>query len=199
MPEPVNPRTTAITGVQARLNWNALTCANYFSVQYRKASVATWTTINTNGNTTFRVITGLTTSTQYYWRVAAADSSNGITGLSAYTDSVTFTTAASFASSQSSEDALGKTSLTDNSTLLVYPNPARSSFRIQFNAKTNAQLSAVLKDMNGNILWSKNNTNASALSGTTVDASKLSSGMYMLQVTDSNGQIIVTKKVVVSK
>jgi len=53
--------------------------------------------------------------------------------------------------------------------------------------------------MNGNILWSKNNTNASALSGTTVDASKLSSGMYMLQVTDSNGQIIVTKKVVVSK
>ena len=199
MPEPVNPRTTAITGVQARLNWNALTCANYFSVQYRKASVATWTTVNTNGNTTFRVITGLTTSTQYYWRVAAADSSNGITGLSAYTDSVTFTTAASFASSQSAEDALGKTSLTDNSTLLVYPNPARSSFRIQLNAKTNAQLSAVLKDMNGNILWSKNNTNASALSGTTVDASKLSSGMYMLQVTDSNGQIIVTKKVVVSK
>jgi hypothetical protein len=82
--------------------------------------------------------------------------------------------------------------------LLVYPNPASSSFRIQYNAKTNAQVSAVLKDMNGNIVWNKTNTNASALSGTMVDASKIHGGIYMLQVTDSNGNTI-TKKVVVSK
>lgn len=199
MPKPTGTSTTNIQGTQARLNWAALSCANYFSVQYRKTTDANWTTVNTNGNTTFRTITGLTVSTQYYWRVAAADSANKVTGLSAYTDSLTFTTAASFATAPSSEDALSKTSLTDNSNLLVYPNPVRSSFRIQFNAKTTAQLSATLKDMNGNILWSKNNTNASALSGTTVDASKLPGGIYMLQVTDSNGQIIVTKKVVVSK
>lgn len=199
IPKPATTSTTGIQATQARLNWAAVSCANYFRIQYRKASVATWTSLNTNGNITSRLITGLTASTQYYWRVAAADSSNGVTGFSAYTDSLTFTTAVSFASTQSSEDAIGKTSLTDNSTLLVYPNPASSSFRIQFNAKTNAQLSATLKDMNGNILWNKTNTNASALSGTTVDASKLPAGIYMLQVTDSNGQIIVTKKVVVSK
>jgi hypothetical protein len=50
MPEPTNTRTTGILATQARLNWNALSCANYFSIQYRKASVATWTTLNTNGN-----------------------------------------------------------------------------------------------------------------------------------------------------
>lgn len=198
MPKPVNPRTTGIQSAQARLNWNALPCANYFSVQYRKASAATWTTVKTNGNTTFRVITGLTASTKYYWRVAAADTANALIGLSAYTDSVTFTTSAAFASAQSSdEDALSKLSSTDNSTLLVYPNPVISSFRIQFNAKTDIKVSALLKDMNGNIVWSKN-TSASALSGTTVDAGKLSSGIYMLQITDANGKT-VTKKVVVSK
>src|SRR5204862_8284934 len=120
MPKPTGTSTTNIQGTQARLNWAAESCASYFSVQYRKASDPNWTTINTNGNTTFKTITELTVSTQYYWRVAAADSANAITGLSAYTDSLTFTTAASFASTQSSEDALGKTSLTDNSTLLVY-------------------------------------------------------------------------------
>lgn len=200
MPEPVNPRTTAIQSAQARLNWNAVSCANYFSVQYRKASDAIWTTVNTNGNTTFRVINSLTPSTQYYWRVAAADSSNGVTGLSAYTDSISFTTVASFAATQSSSaDAIGKTSLTDNSGLSIYPNPARSSFRIQYTAKNaDTKLSATLKDMNGNIVWSKNNTNASALSGTTVNAGNLSSGIYMLQVTDANGNSI-TKKVVVSR
>jgi len=196
MPKPTGTLTNNIKGTQARLNWAALSCANYFSVQYRKTTDANWTTVNTNGNTTFRVINGLTVSTSYYWRVAAADSSNGVTGLSAYTDSLQFTTAASFASAQSLEDAISKTTL-DNSTLLVYPNPVKSSFRIQFNAKTNAQLFATLRDINGNIVWSKNTT-AQALSGTTVDAGKLTSGIYMLQITDANGNTI-TKKVVVSK
>ncbi|CAN5744991.1 hypothetical protein BH10BAC2_BH10BAC2_43870 [soil metagenome] len=200
MPKPVNPRTTAIQSAQARLNWNAVSCANYFSIQYRKTSDATWTTVNTNGNTTFRVINGLTSSTTYLWRVASADSSNAVTGLSAYTDSISFATVASFAATQSSSaDVIGKTSLTDNSGLFIYPNPARSSFRIQYTAKSaDTKLSATLKDMNGNIVWSKNNTNASALSGTTVNAGNLSSGIYMLQVTDANGNTI-TKKVVVSR
>jgi len=57
----------------------------------------------------------------------------------------------------------------------------------------------MLKDMNGNIVWSKTNTNASSLSSTKVDVSKLPNGIYILQVADLNSNTIITKKVVVSR
>lgn len=201
MPKPVNPRTTAITGVQARLNWNTLSCANYFSVQYRKASTSEWTTANTNGNTTFLVIKNLTASTQYYWRVAAADSVNGITGLSAYTDSITFSTAAAVAGLQASsdEDLISKKGVPGNASIIVYPNPASTFFKIQLSKPTDAQVSATLKDINGNTVWNSAKTTTAALSGKMVDVTSFSAGIYMLQVKDAEGKVVAVTKVVITR
>ncbi|QEC67046.1 T9SS type A sorting domain-containing protein [Panacibacter ginsenosidivorans] len=197
-PIPANLVSANIKSTSAKVGWDGYTgCVLGYKLQYKPQSSATWTTKYLYGTSTN--ISGLTPATLYQFRVASGDSANGFIALSPYSVVATFTTAASFAAAtQSADNVIGKTTLTDNSTLLVYPNPARSSFRIQFNAKTNAQLSATLKDMNGNIVWNKPNTNASALSGTIVDAGKLTGGIYMLQVTDSNGNTIA-KKVVVSK
>lgn len=199
MPEPVNPRTTAIQSAQARLNWNALSCANYFSIQYRKVSDTAWTTVNTNGNTTFRIINGLTSSTAYFWRVAAADSSNGVTGLSAYTDSISFTTVASFASSINNGDADELKTL-EKGQLSIYPNPAKTQFTIQYNpSKTTGTVSLWLKNMNGLVVWNRNNIAATAAKGTIADVSTLPAGIYMLHITDHSNNTVAVKKVVVSR
>src|SRR6201999_3930147 len=52
MPKPVNPSTSNILSTQAKLNWNAVSCAAYYRIQYRKASVAIWTAKTTVGNVT---------------------------------------------------------------------------------------------------------------------------------------------------
>lgn len=198
LPTPVNPRTTNILSTQARLNWNALSCASYFSVQYRKVSDTGWTTINTNGNTTFRGITGLTPATAYLWRVAAADSANKVTGFSAYIDSVAFTTAASFASSSNGDN--NDIKATGNELASIFPNPAKTQFTIQYNpAKNTGTVSLWLKNMNGLVVWNKNNIAATAAKGTVVDVSKLPAGIYMLHITDHSNNTVTVKKVVVSR
>lgn len=143
--------------------------------------------------------TSLTPATMYYWHVAAADSANGVTGIGAYTDSISFTTAASFSLEQSADDAVATTTLTGNAGLSVYPNPAQTFFTIKLDAfKINVNIAATLKDMNGNIVWSRN-TSASALNNNRVDVTNLSSGMYILQLTDEMHTSIITKKVIVSR
>jgi len=200
IPKPTNTTTTGIQSAQARLNWTTVSCANYYSVQYRKVSDTAWTTKNTVGNVAFLVIKNLTPSTAYVWHVASADTANGVGGISAYTDSLTFTTAAAFAGAQSADESISKNTAAGNNGLTTYPNPAASSFTLQFSAsKQDAKVSAMLKDMNGNIVWSKTNTNASSLSSTKVDVSKLPNGIYILQVADLNSNTIITKKVVVSR
>ena len=199
IPEPVNPRTTAISSVQGRLNWDAVGCAKYFSIQFRKATDTAWTTRSTNGNTTFYVLKNLSAATTYYWRVASADSSNNVTGTGAYTDSISFTTAVAFASTVAEDDAMGKVA-TGKSTLSVYPNPVNTSFSIQLNnVNTNTRVVATLSNMNNTIVWSRSNITVAALIGSKADVSNLPNGMYMLQVTDMEKNTKVFTKVIIAK
>lgn len=197
IPTPVNLRTTGIQSAQARLNWNNVLCASYFNIQFRKATAVVWQTRHTTKDTNFYVLKDLSPNTKYYWRVASADSSNNITGIGAYADSISFTTAAAFANSSIEEDAMlveeGKT------TLNVYPNPASSFINIQLN-KLNANLvSATIRNMNNNIVWSRNNVPVTSLNNLRVDVSGFAAGIYILQVTDHDHNKTITTKVVVAK
>ncbi|CAN5616412.1 hypothetical protein BH10BAC2_BH10BAC2_06440 [soil metagenome] len=199
IPKPVNPRTTAISSVQGRLNWDAVTCAKYFSIQFRKTTDAAWTTRSTNGNTTFYVLKNLSAATTYLWRVASADSSNNVTGTGAYTDSISFTTAATFAIAAAEDDAVSKV-IAGNPILSVYPNPVNTSFSIQLsNVNTSTRVVATLRNMNNTIVWSKSNTTVAALAGSKVEVPNLANGMYMLQVTDMENNIKVFTKVIVAR
>ena len=92
MPKPTGTNTTAITKSQAKLNWTSVSCADYYSVQYRVHGTIAWTTKKTSGNVNNIVIKGLTASKNYEWHVAAVDSSNNISATSAYTDHKIFNT-----------------------------------------------------------------------------------------------------------
>lgn len=201
MPSPANSKTKAIKKTQAKLTWNTESCANYFAVQYRKVSDASWTTKNTNGNTTFLIIKNLSASTQYYWRVSAADSANGETVYSAYTDSISFTTAASFAESplQDVEDAISKTGLVNNNNLSFYPNPVNSYFFLKFNpGNTDYKVSVLLKDGYGNNVWFEKNINVSSLKNKRVEASNFASGVYILQIVGADNKTIAEQKMIVA-
>lgn len=199
IPKPVNPRTTAISGVQGRLNWDAVSCAKYFSIQFRKTTDAEWTTRSTNGNTTFYVLKNLSAATTYYWRVASADSANNVTGTGAYTDSISFTTAAALVNAVAGENATGK-DITGKSILSVYPNPVTTSFNIRLNnVNVNSRVVATLSNMNNTIVWSRSNITLAALIGSKTDVPDLANGMYMLQVTDLEKNTKYFTKVIIAK
>ena len=91
-PMPISLSTTDIGVHTATLNWGNVSCGDYYKLQYRAVGNGTWNEMNTNGNTAAMNLTGLDPYTLYSWRVATADSSDGMTFLSAYSDSITFTT-----------------------------------------------------------------------------------------------------------
>ncbi len=89
-PAPTGLDTSLVTPAEATLSWDAVTCSNYYTVQYKVTGTTTWTTVSVNVNTL--ALTGLTPDTKYTWRVSASDSFNNQTVTSAYSDTATFMT-----------------------------------------------------------------------------------------------------------
>lgn len=77
---PTNPISFNIGTTYAQLKWDS-TDTNY-TVQYRKSTVSTWTTVSSSGNSV--LISGLTGNTLYKWKVKS--------GCSDYTSEQSFTT-----------------------------------------------------------------------------------------------------------
>lgn len=74
-----------ITITGATLNWNAVSGATSYTVQYRKVNTTTWTTVTVTGPSI--AITGLTHTTNYEWQVMTncSNSSSAYTALSNFT------------------------------------------------------------------------------------------------------------------
>lgn len=196
MVAPTNPSTTNISVTGATLNWTLVSCAKYYAVQYRVHGTTTWTKRKTNGNVASYALTGLVASTTYDWEVASVDSANNQTATSDYTDSTVFSTPASFIAGLNNSSDLSKTnSENNNAQVLLYPNPATTKFRVQWN--TNENVSIALKDMNGKTVWQSSNAN-SLKPGMDVDVSKYPNGIYYLQITDTKNNT-TTRKVVISR
>jgi hypothetical protein len=202
IPRPTGTNTTNITVTQAKANWTIVSCAKFYSVQYRPVDSATWITKKTAGNVGTYTIKGLDTATSYYWKVAAVDSANRALATSANTDSLLFTTASGLAliagntGDGSNELKAGNNDL--NGDVFVYPNPASSQLHIQLGArlKNSAGISFALKDVNGKELWNSMN-NKSIAGDISIDVRNFSPGIYFLQ-TFTNDRTI-TKKIVVEK
>ena len=200
LPPPTSPSISNITQTTARANWTTVSCAKFYSVQFHKAGDSAWISKNTTGNVGTLLIKTLLPNTTYNWRVQAADSTGASVALSAFTDSLSFTTATLFANAGNSSEESAVAATTISGKLSVYPNPASSLIRMQLGTAFNNQtVNAVIKDMNGNIVWSSTNINAAALSNQSIDVSKLSGGIYMLQVSATNSKTIATQKIVVSR
>ncbi|HRI21670.1 MAG TPA: T9SS type A sorting domain-containing protein, partial [Panacibacter sp.] len=191
--------TTNITQTSAKTNWTTITCAKFYIVQYHKAGDSAWLTKNSAGNIGIVTLNGLTANTTYTWRVQAADSVGNIVATSKFTDSVSFTTATLFVAGASDEESMSINNK-QTSSLIVYPNPVNTQFRMQVNAAFNNQtLNATLRDMNGNIVWTMQNVNAATLNNKIVDVSKLANGLYSLIITSNDNKLSAMQKIVVAK
>ena len=77
-PVPVSLTTTNIQVKQAKLNWANISCAAYYTIQYKVHGTTNWTIKKTSGNVNNYVLKSLSANTTYDWRVAASDSANSI-------------------------------------------------------------------------------------------------------------------------
>ena len=91
-PVPTGLDTGMITTTTAELEWTAISCAKYFAIQYKTVAAANWTNMSTIGNVSSAMLTALNANTKYVWRIASADSANGVTLLGSYSVTDTFTT-----------------------------------------------------------------------------------------------------------
>ncbi|MCS7028982.1 MAG: fibronectin type III domain-containing protein [Bacteroidia bacterium] len=83
---PTGLSTTNINTTTATLNWNAVTGATSYTVEYKPASASTWTSQNTTA--LLFNLSGLSASTSYQWRVRT----NCGSGSSAFSSIQNFTT-----------------------------------------------------------------------------------------------------------
>lgn len=86
---PTGLSTTALTYNSVTLNWNSVSAASAYSIQYRVVGASSWTSISSATNS--KGLSGLNSSTNYEFQVQS-DCGGG--NISAYTASATFTTPA---------------------------------------------------------------------------------------------------------
>lgn len=78
----------------------------------------------------------------------------------------------------------------------VYPNPASDVLNITVNAKATDKLTAMLLDMNGNVVWSKYADITAGKNSLELNTSKLAAGTYNAVIIDSKNNSSVHKIVI---
>ncbi len=199
MAAPTNTQTLTIKATQAKLSWTKVTCASYDSVQYRVHGTGAWTGIATTGNVASYILTGLTPNTSYDWRVAAIDSEDGMSVISAFTSVVTFATSASLVADENNNQEDVSVNNKNAGLINVSPNPVSSYFTIHHKISTQQKLTASLFDFSGKAVWSSGSINADALNGKKVIVNQFGSGLYYLKITDAQGAVLGTIKVSITK
>jgi hypothetical protein len=137
---------------------------------------------------------------RYEWKIAAGATENGIIATGAFTNIVAFTTPASFATTGTGQTDAVKIIPNDESQLIrTVPNPASSSFKIQFVSTINGTANAILTDMNGKTAWSSGPVSISSLNGRLVSTNQIKSGIYYLRIMNEDGKLNATTKVIIAK
>jgi len=196
-PVPTGVLAKNIKSTTTTIKWNHLTCVKFYTVQFRKKGVTTWTKKNTVGNKDSLNLTGLTASTIFEFQVASNDSVNKKIATSKFSALNTFTTTASLITViNSSSPPIGSTIKEDvqNKDLLVYPNPATNSFTIQTNGLH--YNSAKLFNADGIVVWSAPHNALSGDNKLNVNVSNFASGTYFLVLIDVNNKQHLEKIVV---
>ena len=177
-PGPVEPcetpqglAITAVDNTTATLVWTPNANVQYWTMDYKKTSATTWTTVNNITSPTY-TLTNLSQITQYDVRLAAVCGDNNI---SDYTPTIQFTTT-----------NVGVNDYEMSTTL--YPNPTTGEIRIQ-NTEFRIQ-SVEVYDVYGKLIKSVDVEDYSVV----IDLSASASGVYFTRIMTDKG--VVTKRVV---
>lgn len=197
MPLPTNTHVINITDNLAQLKWKTIDCADRYVIQFKVQGANNWVELRTNGNKGFYQLRLLSPATIYVWKVAAEKWENGIKAASKFTDTALFTTSSSAIASGiglSADDASGSAVQ-----IMATPNPAKNYFIINYKTDGQQKLNAMLYNINGKAVWNSGLINAFALNGKKVQTSIFVSGIYYLKITNADGTLAASRKIIVAK
>ena len=78
----------------------------------------------------------------------------------------------------------------------IYPNPASSYVSVRFNSADDQSVSVSICDLSGKMLVKNNTQTKAGVNVLTLSVSDLQSGVYLLQLKNSDGSVYNSKLVV---
>jgi subtilisin family serine protease len=171
--------TLTINETSATLNWSATSNNTSYEVEYREINQASWTSLPSS-NTTFQ-LTSLQAATTYEARIKAICSDT----TSDYSNLITFAT----------DWTVNTENLPmDIESFTVFPNPFKNDFSIEINSSTTQDVLIELFDLSGKLMFSQLNNITNGHNKLLINATSLSSGIYLLKIKTTEG--IITDSIV---
>ncbi len=168
---------TNISATSAKINWQGVSNATSYNVEYKPSTASTWSTAST-GYTSI-TISGLTPSTIYDYQIQSNCGGGNLSNFSAQNN---FTT----------NSTTGIEQLTNsNEQLSIYPNPASTELRIKNDELRIEKVEVV--NMLGSVVLRNEASIIHNSPYITIDISTLSNGVYFIKATDDNGFKYTTK------
>jgi hypothetical protein len=165
-----------ITSTTAKVTWAPATNALSYTLQYKKKSATSWTTVNTNNVN--KNLTGLSPSTVYKVRVRSkCSASNG--SVSKWT-SKQFTTKPQ------------KAELTEEGILAsyeIFPNPAKGMVQLQFELNEDDNVTISIYDLIGQLVYSSSARFNEGNQSLQLDLQKLTAGLYITEIKSSSDKL----------
>jgi len=173
---PQGLNTTNITKSTAKLNWTGIAGVSQYMYQLKNNA----TGITTNGTvsqaTPYAVVSGLSASTSYTWKVKTICSSNS---KSAFSVSVDFTTPALKEGDQGNDILL-------SGGFMLYPNPADNLIHILRNVKADEKCIVQISDASGKIVYDKSYSPGVVDTEITIDISMYEKGIYFVRCSSAS-------------
>jgi len=179
---PINLTNSNITSSSAQISWTAVPGATTYTVQLRLASATTYLTLGTVAGTAAN-ITGFSPGTAYVWRIKA--------NCSNYSPPKSLVTANSPWNGRRPTGNLPNITLSENSAVSVYPNPANSVLNLHLGTPVTPETEVWITGSTGQLVMRRRWTTDE----TPIDISSLTTGLYFLTVMQ-DGRRVATEKFV---
>ncbi|HEX5151937.1 MAG TPA: choice-of-anchor tandem repeat GloVer-containing protein [Parafilimonas sp.] len=178
-----------ITATGATLKWGSPNCAGKYRLQVKIKNAADWTTYDSVQQNS-KVLTGLKPNKTYMWQVQAicGGSPAAVSDFSKGKNFKTKAAAALVAAAQAATLPAG---------FSVTPNPASSIVHIAFTGYS-GKVTIHITDINGKQLAERKVYKANAPAQQEIDISNIANGVYLVTVTDEQGNR-QTEKLVIAK
>ncbi len=171
---------TNIKPKRARLNWDAVSSANDYTVEIRAVG-GTWQSSNTGGTNT--TVSSLSNGTTYEWRVAA-----NCTGTTS-----DFSAICSFTAGNSGSGACGSTRIITKDALHLFPNPAQDQLFVNLGIDIEEEFTLSIHDLNGRLIERRVEAPTNRLE---LNLTEVADGMYFLRIDLADGSSHIHRFVV---
>jgi hypothetical protein len=175
VPKPVGVKKANVQSTSAKPKWTGLSCADGFRFSYKKQTDTAWIEIFSPAGTTQAILTGLTPSTKYLFKVAAFIIYNSTNYYSENSIQKSFTTLAPARELEITQDE------NNNTALLITPNPASNLATIHFDKTATGKVE--LYNLNGQLLLSQNISEQQLYE---INLENKPQGIYLIKFTGKN-------------